>query len=324
MGVNHRAGARQWNIACLSRPRRYVRSRSLLGHERRRFGRIEHIPLANPVLGAPLHQIEMNMAFVIGIRAVAQHRRKTCARTVPQFLAQGLVDAGIVQFDHSTVRKLQRAHIECVGAAMLADLRTGDAIARTAVERIEIFDPPQQGAGSSDRWCHVIGDPLCHGLGHRAAQGCRRREGDAMPVRQEHGIDLDDIGCHALPRTRDGRRWLEGDQLGQPQLARRAGGFRCGGLLAWDNRRSFARQWNSLGYPDRSGCEQSNCDIKGACRHVPARAATVRRALYQAWVIEHLQAHFAISSPSAANSGTDHIRNSTVSAQGPAFNLRHL
>ena len=104
-----------------------------------------------------------------------------------------------------------------------------------------------------------------------------------MPVRQEHGIDLDDIGCHALPGTRDGRRWLEGGNFGQPQLARRGCGFRCAGLFAWDNHRSLARQWDSLGYRDRSGCKQSNCDIKGACPHVPERRDSAA-SVYQARV----------------------------------------
>ena len=37
---------------------------------------------------APLHQIDMDMAVVVGIGAVAEYSRKTCARAVPKPLAQ--------------------------------------------------------------------------------------------------------------------------------------------------------------------------------------------------------------------------------------------
>jgi hypothetical protein len=117
---------------------------------------------------------------------------------------------------------------------MLTELRTSDTIARTAIERIETFDAAQGCAESGDRWCHVAGYPLCHSLRHGTAQYYRRRQGDAMFVRQEHRIDFDDIGRRAFARTRDWRRWLEDGKFGQPQLTRRGcdGGLRCRGLLA--------------------------------------------------------------------------------------------
>jgi hypothetical protein len=39
-----------------------------------------------------------------------------------------------------------------------------------------------------------------------------------MFVRQEHRIDLDDIGRYAFTGTRDWRQWLEDGKFGQPQL----------------------------------------------------------------------------------------------------------
>src|SRR5262245_43520922 len=105
--------------------------------------------------------------------------------------------------------------------AMLTDWRTSDTITRTAIERIETFDAAQRCAESGDRWRYVVTNPLSHGIRSRAAQCCRRRQDDAMFVRQEHCIDSDDIGRHAFTRTCDWRQRFEGGKPGQPQLTRR-------------------------------------------------------------------------------------------------------
>src|SRR5262249_24754781 len=130
-----------------------------------------------------------------------------------------------------------------VSVAMLTDLRTSDAITRTAIERIKTFDAAQRCAESGDRWRHVITNPLCHGIRHWAAQCYWRREDGAMFVRQEHRIDLDDIGRYAFTGTRDWRQWLEDGKFGQPQLT--------GGSLARNELRARAREWDANCWPQR-------------------------------------------------------------------------
>jgi hypothetical protein len=106
---------------------------------------------------------------------------------------------------------------------MLANLCASDTIARAAVERIESLDAAQRRAERSDRRRHVARYPLRDSLCHWAAQRCRRREDDAMFVRQENRIDCDDIGRQAFAGTRDWRRWLEDAQDGRtPSCASRA------------------------------------------------------------------------------------------------------
>ena len=130
---------------------------------------------------------------------------------------------------------------------MLTDWRTCDTITRTAIERIESFDAAQRCAESGDRRCYVITNPVSHGIRRWAAQRYRRREDDAMFVRQEHRINSDDIGRHAFTRTRDWRQWLEDGKFGQPQLTRRGcdGGLRRRGSLAWNGLGPRTRYRNS-------------------------------------------------------------------------------
>lgn len=209
---------------------------------------------------------------------------------------------------------------------MLADLRTGDAIARTAVERIEIFDPSQQRAGSGDRWCHVIGDPLCHGLGIRQ----RRVAGGERATRRRSGRStastlMTSVAMHCPGPVMGG----DGSKAAN----------------------SASRNWHGEGESAVSGARDcSPGTITGRSRgsgtvsatvtevaaskatvtqrvlaHMFRSAATVRRACIRHGSSNVLQAHFAISAPSAANSGnrsTVRIRNPP--ADRPAFNLRHL
>src|SRR5262245_46148933 len=104
---------------------------------------------------------------------------------------------------------------------MLADFRPRDAVARTAIERIESFDAAQRCAEIGDCWRHVMTDPSCDRIRHWAPEFYRRREGHATFVGQEHRIDFDHIGRYALTGACDWRQRLEDGESGQPLLTRR-------------------------------------------------------------------------------------------------------
>ena len=56
--------------------RAYLRRRPLSLQQRGRFGALKDVPLAYSVIVSPLHQIDMDMVFMIGICPVAEYGRK--------------------------------------------------------------------------------------------------------------------------------------------------------------------------------------------------------------------------------------------------------
>ena len=77
-------------------------------------------------------QIEMNVLFVIAIRAGAEHSDKTRAGARLKFVAHRFLHVGISQLVALAIRKSDRANVDGVGTAMLADLRTSDPVTRPA------------------------------------------------------------------------------------------------------------------------------------------------------------------------------------------------
>ena len=61
----------------------YVRRCRVLCRECGDFGRVKDVPLANFIVVSPLHQIDMDMVFMIRICSVAEYRRKASARRLP-------------------------------------------------------------------------------------------------------------------------------------------------------------------------------------------------------------------------------------------------
>src|SRR5215469_13588953 len=156
---------------------------------------------------------------------------------------------------------------------MLADFLPRDAVARTAIERLERFDAAQGCAELGDRWRYVITDPSCDRIGRWAPECYRRREGHAAFVGQEHRIEFDHIGRYALTGARDWRQRLEDGESGQPLLTRRrrAVRLRRRELLATKDLGSRARHRDSGGFPNWPCCKQKFRQTQEGCRHVPTR-----------------------------------------------------
>src|SRR5580698_6484598 len=103
-------------------------------HRRYSRQRIPNVPLANPVVVASLHQIEMDVVFVVAVGAWTQHRRKPRAYRMQHGLAEIARDVTIGQRDRAAIGELERAHIDRVGTAVFGQLGANDTITPTAFE----------------------------------------------------------------------------------------------------------------------------------------------------------------------------------------------
>ncbi len=134
-------------LACRSLLRRLALGLLLRGLARRRIlgphgrqqrrdlrHRIPHIPLADAIARAPLGEIEMHVILVVPVRARTEHRREARAHRGEELLAQFARDRAVGERHELAVRKLDAAHVERIGAAMLGHARAGDAVAAAAVE----------------------------------------------------------------------------------------------------------------------------------------------------------------------------------------------
>ena len=81
--------------------------------------------------------------------------------------------------------------------------------------------PAQRHPQRIERRRYIIADPVRYYLCHRTLQRYHRREDHPMIVRQDHCIDIDDIGCCAFARTGNRRHRFEFSNFGKPQLAGR-------------------------------------------------------------------------------------------------------
>ena len=113
-----------------------------LGRQQRRDlrQRIPHVPLADPVVVAPLHQVEMDVVLVVPVRARPQHGRKPRADRMQHVLAHLARHGAVGQRDRLAVGELEGADVERVGAAVFGQLGAGDAVAAAAFERVEIVE----------------------------------------------------------------------------------------------------------------------------------------------------------------------------------------
>jgi hypothetical protein len=74
----------------------------------------------------------MDVLLVVAVRARTEHRCEARAGARAQSLAPVLGDTHIGQADHLAIGKPQRAHVECVGAAVLAQCCVADPIEAAA------------------------------------------------------------------------------------------------------------------------------------------------------------------------------------------------
>ena len=109
--------------------------------------------------------------------------------------------------------------------AVLAELGTTDPIERAAPKRLESFNAAQRHTQRIERRRYIIADPVRYYLCHRTLQRYHRREDHPMIVRQDHCIDINDIGCCAFAGTGNRRHRFEFGNFRKLRLAGRTFGF---------------------------------------------------------------------------------------------------
>ena len=198
-----------------------------------------------------LGEIEMDVLLVIAVRAGAEHRGKARAGARPDCLAPILGDIHIGQSDRLAVGELERAHVERVGAAVLAQRGGAHAIAAAAFIGIEIVEPAQRRAERRQRRGDVVADPTGDLFGHRAAQDRRRVDHDPGLVGKRDRLQLHGVGGAAVARPDQHRQRLERREFGKPQLAGRRARRRRGGGGVRQRRIGLLRRGKLLRNDDR-------------------------------------------------------------------------
>ena len=142
-------------------------------------------------------EIEMDMLLVIAVGAGSEHGREARADAGSDRLAPILADMDVGQVEFVAVGELEIAHVERVGAAVLAQLRGAHIIAAAAVIGGEIVERAQRrqilqdGTTSSRTHCAISS-----AIGQRnVAAGSHR---DFALIGQDHGIHQHGIGGAAF------------------------------------------------------------------------------------------------------------------------------
>ena len=127
------------------------------------------------------------MVLVISVRGRPEHRAEARAGARLQPLAHLLRDRDVGRLVVLAVGERQRADVERIALAVLADQRADDAVAAAAFIGGEIRHAAERRAERRGDRRHVVAQPVRDRLGGRAAQGRGRRDGDAAVVARRHG-----------------------------------------------------------------------------------------------------------------------------------------
>ena len=235
----------------------------------------------------------MDVVLVVPVRARPQHRRKPCAGRMQHVLAQLPRHGAVGQRNRAAIGKLEGADIERIGAAVFGKQGTGNSVAASALEGIEIVEVRDRAAELLRQRRDIAADPVGDRRRHAATEDCRWLHRHLPLVGQHDRLQPHQILAAAAAGTMDvGNAGSDGDFLRQRLPARRRlrlgrrlligfGGlgrrrFRGRGLLGGGCRRlrrARLRQRHRRavrGAPlpwRRSGFEQ----VGPRCRHGPAR-----------------------------------------------------
>src|SRR5262249_11037862 len=102
--------------------------------------RLPDLPLAEAGAAPPPGAVRGHVILVIPVGARPQHRGEPGAYRGMEFLAQLPRGSPVGERHELAIAELDAAHVERIGAAMLGQLCADDAIAATAIERVEIVD----------------------------------------------------------------------------------------------------------------------------------------------------------------------------------------
>jgi hypothetical protein len=84
--------------------------------------------------------VNMDVVLMRAIRARPQHRRELGTSALPQAFAKVLGHVRVREFHHLSVGKPKRMDIECIGLAVLGELRADTPVTAAAIKRGEIID----------------------------------------------------------------------------------------------------------------------------------------------------------------------------------------
>ncbi|OKO85227.1 hypothetical protein AC629_19625 [Bradyrhizobium sp. NAS80.1] len=184
--------------------------------------RIPDVPLADPVVVAPLRQIEMDMVLVIPVRAGTEHGGEARADRMQHPLAHVAGHGAVGQADRLPVGELDGPDVDGVGLAVLGQQGANNAVATAALEGIEIVEIADGRAEARGQRHHVLAHPVRDGGRHGAAKDRRRLDRHLALVRQHDGFEPHQILATAATGAADiGDRGRDCDIVGQREPAGR-------------------------------------------------------------------------------------------------------
>src|SRR5262245_44666252 len=89
----------------------------------------------------------------------AEHRCEAMTGAVADLFAELFRDRNVGQPNRAAIRQRERAQVNRVAFAMLAQLRASDTVAATALEIVVGLDRAQRGAEFVDAWRYFIAQP---------------------------------------------------------------------------------------------------------------------------------------------------------------------
>src|SRR6516225_7588291 len=214
------------------------------------FVLLADVPVTYAVAAGALREIHMDMVLVIAVGARPQHGRKARAGPRPQILAKVFWHMRIGELDHRAAPELDGADVQCVGLAVLGELRSRNPVAPAAIIRGVIVDALERAMEGARGRRYVVAHPLHDCFGKGATKDRGRRDSDAALARQYDSFEPHQIAGPAFPGALDG-----GYRGSQSKVVRQSppavGGRlrfdrRCGLRRGYTRGRAWPRQWRDL------------------------------------------------------------------------------
>ena len=187
--------------------------------------RFAHVPLANAVTVPAFGDVEMDVAFVVTIRAGAEHRAEAVAGAFAQGHAQILRHGHVGRADRAAVGEREGAQIKGIALAVLAHPRAEYPVAAAAFEIVVVLDVAQGHAGFVEPRHRFVADPGGKRLRHLATEHRRRTDVDADMTGGQDCGELHHVAPAACTRPDQARHRLDrGDGLEPLAASGRFGG----------------------------------------------------------------------------------------------------
>ncbi len=201
------------------------------------------------------------------------HKARAGAR--PHRVAKILRHFRIGKHERLAVGELEGAHVERVGAAVLAQGRAAHAVAAAALVGAEIFQPAQRCAEFVLRRRHVLAHPLRDHRRHRAAQRRGRRDRDFARIRQNHALQPHGVRRAAFARRDQFAERLHDRDLGQPPGRNPTALTGVAGVFFRQRSEGLLGRGDLLRNCDRPGRRAQACTGLSLCGEMPGRCCAI-------------------------------------------------